>query len=100
MSVTFIAAARRFKSPKRRTRRCARVAVDGTGLSHNAASTFLIRHGAAAARDDALELLAEVVSRHGSGQSGDSGAARTAGSVVRLPQSTGFGRCGLRSLAD
>jgi len=43
MSVTFIAAARRFKSPKRRARRCARVAVDGTGLSHNAASTFLIR---------------------------------------------------------
>ena len=36
-------AARRFKSPKRRTRRRARVAVDGTGLSHNAASTFFIR---------------------------------------------------------
>ena len=43
MSVTFIAVARRFKSPKRRARRCARAAVDGTGLSHNAASTFLIR---------------------------------------------------------
>ena len=36
-------AARRFKSPKRRARRRARVAVDGTGLSHNAASTFFIR---------------------------------------------------------
>ncbi len=35
--------ARRFKSPKRRARRGARVAVDGTGLSHNAASTFFIR---------------------------------------------------------
>ena len=34
---------RRFKSPKRRARRRARVAVDGTGLSHNAASTFFIR---------------------------------------------------------
>jgi hypothetical protein len=35
--------ARRFKRPKRRARRRARVAVDGTGLSHNAASTFFIR---------------------------------------------------------
>ena len=36
-------AARRCKSPQRRARRRARVAVDGTGLSHNAASTFFIR---------------------------------------------------------
>jgi hypothetical protein len=36
-------AARRFKSPKRRGRRRARVAGDGTGLSHNAARTFFIR---------------------------------------------------------
>jgi IS5 family transposase len=32
---------RRFKTKK--PRRCARVAVDGTGLAHNAASTFFIR---------------------------------------------------------
>jgi hypothetical protein len=37
------ASVRRFKSPKRRARRRARVAVDGTGLSHNASSTFFIR---------------------------------------------------------
>ncbi|MBI3668814.1 MAG: transposase [Acidobacteria bacterium] len=37
------ASARRFKAKKRRSRRRARVAVDGTGLAHNAASMFFIR---------------------------------------------------------
>ena len=94
-------AARRFKSPKRRTRRRARVAVDGTGLSHNAASTFFYSpHRAAATRNDALELLVEVVDRHRSGQADDSGPARTASTLVRLPESARFGGCGQRSFAN
>jgi hypothetical protein len=92
-------AARRSKSPKRQARRRARVAVDSTGLSHSAASSFFIRR-IQQRPDDALELLVEVADRHRSGQTDHFGAARAAGTVVRVPKSAGFGRCGERRHAD